>query len=107
MQFYQGKILAKPTTEFLYETMVETVVGPNRIKGKLPENQEVAHRPGSSFTNDEGLTAAINDVGIVQLPNGKHFAIAVFVFNTTEKYEVGEDMIASIAKATWDYYTAK
>ncbi|QNL49655.1 class A beta-lactamase, subclass A2 [Olivibacter sp. SDN3] len=105
-QFYEGKILTKPTTKFLYETMVETVVGLNRIKGKLPENQEVAHRPGSSFTNDEGLTAAINDVGIVQLPNGKHFAIAVFVYNTTEKYVVAEEMIAAIAKATWDYYTA-
>ncbi|MGK9121100.1 class A beta-lactamase, subclass A2 [Olivibacter jilunii] len=106
-QFYEGGILTKSSTEFMYKTMVETVVGPNRIKGKLPTNAEVAHRPGSSFTNDEGLTAAVNDIGIVQLPNGKHFAIAVFVYNTTEKYKTAEDMIASIAKATWDYYTAK
>ncbi|MDM8173667.1 class A beta-lactamase, subclass A2 [Olivibacter sp. 47] len=106
-QFYEGRILTKSSTEFLYKTMVETVVGPNRIKGKLPANAEVAHRPGSSFTNEQGLTAAVNDVGIIQLPNGKHFAIAVFVYNTTEKYKTAEDMIASIAKATWDYYTAK
>ncbi|MFC0320758.1 class A beta-lactamase, subclass A2 [Olivibacter oleidegradans] len=106
-QFYEGRILTRSSTEFLYKTMVETVVGPNRIKGKLPTNAEVAHRPGSSFTNDEGLTAAVNDVGIIQLPNGKHFAIAVFVYNTTEKYKTAEDIIASITKATWDYYTAK
>lgn len=106
-QFYEGKILTKSSTKLLYKTMVKTVVGPNRIKGKLPKSVEIAHRPGSSFTNDVGLTAAINDVGIVQLPNGKYFAIAVFVYNTTEKYIVAEEMIAAIAKATWDYYTAK
>lgn len=106
-RFFDGKVLTKKSTEFLYKTMVETTVGPNRIKGKLPESSEVAHRPGSSFTNDEGLTAAINDIGIVQLPNGKHVAIAVFVHNTTEKYIVGEEIIAAIAKVTWDYYTTK
>lgn len=106
-RFFDGKVLTKKSTEFLYKTIVETTVGPNRIKGKLPESPEVAHRPGSSFTNDEGLTAAINDIGIVQLPNGKHVAIAVFVHNTTEKYIVGEEIIAAIAKAAWDYYNAK
>jgi beta-lactamase class A len=84
--------------------MVKTSVGQNRIKGKLPKNTEVAHRTGSSFTNDKGLTGAINDIGIVKLPNGNHFAIAVFVHNTTEKYNDGEEIIADISKVTWDYF---
>ena len=58
--------------------MAKTAVGKNRIKGKLPKNTEVAHRTGSSDTTDAGLTGAINDIGIVQLPNGKHIFIAVF-----------------------------
>lgn len=106
-QFYERKILTKKSTDFLYRTMVETSVGQNRIKGKLPINTEVAHRTGSSFTNDVGLTGGINDIGIVKLPNGNHFIISVFVHNTTETYKDGEEIIADITKATWDYYKSK
>ncbi|MBK7638755.1 MAG: class A beta-lactamase, subclass A2 [Bacteroidetes bacterium] len=106
-QFYETKLLSKKSTKFLYNTMVATVVGKNRIKGKLPVKTKVAHRTGSSFTNNAGLTGAINDIGIVELPNGSCFFIAIFVNNTTEKFEDGETLIANISKATWDYFTKK
>jgi beta-lactamase class A len=107
IKLLEKKILTEKSTEFLYQTMVSTSVGQNRIKGKLPTNTEVAHRTGSSFTNDAGMTGAINDIGIVKLPNGKYFIISVFIHNTTEKFKDGEDIIADITKATWDYYTKK
>ena len=66
----------------------------------------VAHKTGSSGTNKEGLTAAVNDIGIVFLPNGKHFFISVFVTNSKENAETNEKIIADIAKATYDFYTA-
>jgi len=106
-KLYDKKILTKKSTKFLYETMLATSVGQNRLKAKLPANTKVAHRTGSSFTNEAGLTGAINDIGIVSLPNGKHFFIAVFVNNTTEKFEDGEAIIADISKATYDYFTTK
>lgn len=104
--FYNEKILSRKSTKLLYEMLVETSVGLNRIKGKLPKETEVAHRTGSSFTNKEGLTGAINDIGIVKLPDGNYFIISVFVHNTTERYKDGEEIIADIAKAAWDYYTS-
>jgi len=103
--FYETKLLTKKSTKFLYKTMLSTSVGKNRIKGKLPPKTKVAHRTGSSFTNNEGMTGAINDIGIVELPNGNQFIISVFVHNTSEKFEDGETLIADIAKAAWDYYT--
>jgi len=60
--------------------------------------------PGSSSTNKQGITGAINDIGIVQLPNGKHMVIVVFVHNTTEEFAVGEQIIAAISKATYDTF---
>ena len=105
--FLEKKLLSKKSTKFLYKTMVSTSVGQNRIKGKLPTKTDVAHRTGSSFTNDEGLTGAINDIGIVKLPNGNYFIISVFVHNTTEKFKDGEEIIANITKVVWDYYTKK
>ena len=106
-RFFGKQLLTKRSTRFLYKTMVKTSVGQNRIKGKLPQRTEVAHRTGSSFTNDVGLTGAINDIGIVKLPNGNYFMISVFVHNTTELFKDGEEIIADISKATWDYYTKK
>jgi beta-lactamase class A len=105
-KFYEKKLLTKKSTKFLFETMLATSVGQNRLKAKLPTNTKVAHRTGSSFTNDAGLTGAINDIGIVKLPNGKVYFISVFVNNTTEKFEDGEAIIADISKATWDYFTS-
>jgi beta-lactamase class A len=102
--FYQGRVLSKSSNEFLYKVMTETSTGTDRIRGLLPRDAVVAHKTGSSATNDEGLTPATNDVGIITLPNGKHLAIAVFVCNSKAD-EAGRDLvIAKIAKAAWDAY---
>ena len=57
-----------------------------------------------SASDKEGLTAAVNDIGIITLPNGRHLAIAVFVSDFSDKPEVAEKTIADIAKAAYDEY---
>ncbi len=104
VKFYRENILTKSSFGFLWKVMVETSTGKNRIKGQLPRGTIVAHKTGSSGTNDEGITAASNDIGIVTLPNGKHFAIAVFVSNSKETEETNEKIISEISKAAWDYF---
>ena len=101
---YQGRKLSPASNAFLLKVMTETTTGPNRIKGLLPEGTSVAHKTGTSGTNDKGVTAAINDAGIVTLPNGKKFALVVFVSNSSEKPAEMEKTIARIAKAAYDYY---
>ncbi|MCK7516895.1 MAG: hypothetical protein MZV64_03810 [Ignavibacteriales bacterium] len=61
-------------------------------------------KPEVRDTNDEGITAAANDIGIITLPDGKHFAISVFVTNSKENDETNEKIISDIAKVTWDYF---
>jgi len=102
-KFYDRKILSKTSCDYLWKILVETSTGVHRIKGQLPPNTQVAHKTGTSDTNKEGLTAAVNDIGIVTLPNGKHFAICVFVSNTLENIETNEKIIADITKLYWDY----
>ena len=87
--------------------MRETETGPGRLKGQLPKNTIVAHKTGSSGVNKEGLTAAVNDIGIVFLPNGTHFFISVFVTNSKEDASTNEKIIADIANVTWNYFGAK
>lgn len=106
-EFYNGKILNKEHTKWLYTNMLNTASGAKRLKGKLPQNIKVAHRTGTSFTNDKGMTGAINNFGIIELPNKKKIYIAVFVHDTYETFDNSEAIIADISKATYDYYNKK
>jgi len=67
----------------------------------LPKTTVVAHKTGTSGSR-EGVTAATNDIGIIYLPNGKDFAIAVFVSDSPADEKTRDAVIARIAKAAWD-----
>lgn len=106
--FYENKnnLLSKNSYDFFWKTNKETTTGKNRIKGQLPEGTVVAHKTGWSGTNKEtGITAAVNNIGIVFLPNGAYFIISVFVSESKENFDKNEKIIADIAKATYDCYT--
>jgi beta-lactamase class A len=104
--FYKGKGLSKSSRDLLWRWMTETTTGPNKIKGLLPSTAVVTHKTGMSGAKD-GVIGATNDVGIVTLPNGKHFAIAVFVSNATASEADCERAIAKISRAAWDYFATK
>lgn len=106
-KFYQGKILKKETSSYLYQIMVETSRGTTWMKAGLPQGTELAHRTGISNTNEQNLRAAMNDIGIVKLPNGHHFTLSIYLMNITEKRVDSEKLIADITEATWKYFTSK
>lgn len=103
--FYNKRYLSPESTDFLMRLMTESSNSVNRIKALLPKDAVVAHKTGTSSTNKDGLRPALNDVGIITLPDGNHLALTVFVSDATEKYEDGEKAIAEIAKLVWDYYS--
>lgn len=106
--FYENKsnLLSKSSYDFFWKTNKETTTGKNRIRGQLPEKTVVAHKTGWSGTNKEtGITAAVNNIGIVFLPSGEYFIISVFVSESKENFDSNEKIIADIAKATYDFYT--
>lgn len=102
--FYKKKILSKTSHAFLWKVMTESPSGPNKIKGKLPAGTPVAHKTGYSGANNEGLTAASNDIGIVTLPNGKHFAVAAFISMTKLEEKSIDSIIAELTQAVWNEF---
>jgi len=100
-RFMDGKILKPATTTLLMQFMMNTKTGLARIKGLLPAGAPVAHKPGSSNTNDKGITAATNDVGIITLPDGKPLIISVFVKDAAADDATRERVIARIAAAAY------
>ncbi|WP_158799365.1 class A beta-lactamase, subclass A2 [Pedobacter sp. L105] len=101
--FYSKHLLSASSQEFLWNVMTGTTRISTKIKGQLPAGTPVAHKTGYSGVNDAGITAASNDIGVVTLPNGKHFALAVFVSMTKEDEKTIDATIAELTKTSWDY----
>ncbi len=96
--------LSEASREFIMNLMAESTPGAKRLKGLLPAGTTVAHKTGTSGT-EKGITAATNDIGIVSMPNGQHLAISVFVADSPADQKTREEVIARIAKATWDQWS--
>ena len=106
-KFYDGKTVAKNSTDFLMKTMLETNTGANKIVAQLPKGTWIAHKTGSSGKDEKGLTVAENDIGIITLSNGKHYALSVFVSDSTESEATNTKMVADISKIVFDYFSKK
>jgi len=105
---YRNEISISPENHvFIWKVMEETSTGQQRLRGQLPENTYVAHKTGTSGTNDKGLSAATNDIGVIKLPDGDPIFISVLVSNSKENQTTNEKIMADIAKAVWEYYTTR
>jgi beta-lactamase class A len=102
---YNRQGISEQNQTLLLKFMTESTPGAKRLKGLLPANAIVAHKTGTSGTNEKGVTAATNDIGIIALPNGKHLAIAVFVSDSPADETTREQTIAKISKAVWDKWS--
>lgn len=101
--FRTQQLLPREFHDFLWNTMVETSTGLNKIKVFLPEDVIVAHKTGSSYRNEDGLNAAENDIAIIWLPNGVEYSLAVFVADSMEDDATNCKMIADVSKVVYDY----
>ncbi len=98
-----GRSLTPESHKLLLQLLTETPTGPKRIKGQLPPGTVVAHKTGTG--GGEGMISAVNDIGLITLPNGKTLAIAVFISDTKLDRDSAEAVIAKISRAAWDCST--
>lgn len=96
---HERRGMSDASQTLLLKLMTESTTGPRRLKGLLPAGTPVAHKTGTSGT-ENGITAATNDIGIITLPNAKHLAIAVFVADSPADEATRDRVIAKIALAT-------
>ena len=101
---YEGNGVSDANRAVLLKFMTDSTPGAKRLKGLLPARTAVAHKTGTSGTQN-GITAATNDIGIITLPSGRHIAIAVFVSDSPADEKTREAVIAKIAKAVWDRWS--
>lgn len=93
---YQGRWLSSNSRAFLITTMERCETGKRRMRAQLPADARVAHKTGT-------LSNTASDVGLVRTPDGRVYAIAIYV--TGQGGHAGRDAkIASIARTIYDGY---
>ena len=102
-RFRRGELLSAAYGDFLLETMFATETGPDKLRGLLPPGVAVAHKTGSAFRDAQGVMVADNDIGIVRLPDGRSYSIAVFVMDSREDDRTNAAVIARISRLVYDY----
>jgi beta-lactamase class A len=80
---------SSPVLMYIWDLMLKCETGNNRIKAALPPGAHLAHKTGTGFSNGKTLRG-INDVGIVIMPNGDYYPIAIFIKRTKREEEVAE-----------------
>jgi len=94
----KGNWLRDPAHSRLIDRVAtESPTGPKRIKAGLPPGARFAHKTGLGLTLD-GINHATNDIGVVRLPDGRAFAIAVYLAGSRADEATREVTHAAMAR---------
>src|SRR3546814_7539053 len=93
----KGQLLSPASTEKLMGILESTTTGTDRLKAGAPHGATVYHKTGTGATV-EGVASAINDVGIIELADGRRLAVAVFLAGSDLPPEQRAALIAAVAR---------
>ena len=103
----RGTILSARSRAALLAAMTASTTGPDRLRAGVPPGTPVAHKTGTSQAFEvpaPGTRLAVNDAGIITLPGGDRFAIAVFIAGSHAPLDEQEAIIARMARASWEIF---
>ena len=80
---------SSPVLMYIWDLMLNCETGNNRIKAALPLGAQLVHKTGTGFSKGKMLRG-INDVGIIIMPDGDFYPIAIFIKRTESEEEVAE-----------------
>ncbi|MCZ8135549.1 MAG: class A beta-lactamase-related serine hydrolase [Porphyrobacter sp.] len=96
---YRGDFLSDESRRVLLGAMSRTVTGKRRIPAHIPLEARVSHKTGS-------LNNTSSDIGIIECPDGRAIAVAIYVTGQGTKL-AREERIAAIARALYDGFAVR
>jgi len=103
-RLWRGSLLSAAMTDTLKSILARCRTSPDRLPALLPKGTPVARKTGTGGTSG-GVTVAINDVGVMRLPNGDDVAIAVLVGEPRGSVNRAERVIARVARTVFDAWS--
>jgi beta-lactamase class A len=95
---HDGQLISPGSRRLLLQLMASAPSGAARIKAGLPKGSSLAHKTGTGPMS-AGVLSAINDIGIVTLPDRRRYAASVFLAGATLAPAACEAAIAEVARA--------
>jgi beta-lactamase class A len=96
---YRGEFLSDQSRQVLLGAMSRTITGKRRIAAHIPLEARVSHKTGS-------LNNTSSDIGLIECPDGRVIAVAIYVTGQGAK-SAREERIAAIARALYDGFAAR
>jgi beta-lactamase class A len=96
---YRGEYLSEQSRQVILGAMGRTVTGKRRIPANIPLEARVRHKTGS-------LSNTSSDIGLIECPDGRVIAVAIYVTGQGGKL-AREERIAAIARALYDGFAAR
>ncbi len=103
---WHGDLLSAAMTDTLKSVLARCKTAPYRLPGRLPTGTPVARKTGTGGISG-GVTVAINDVGVIRMPDGEDVAIAVLVGAPSGPVRRSELLIARIARCVFDAWSVR
>lgn len=104
--FRHDTLFNKVYKDYIYQTMIECKTGLDRLAAPLLEKKVViGHKTGTGPFNAKGQMIGCNDIGFVNLPDGRSYSIAVFVKDSNESPQENSQIIANLSRMVYDYVT--
>ncbi|MDE7462133.1 MAG: class A beta-lactamase [Muribaculaceae bacterium] len=76
--------------------------GTDRLQASLNSTDAIlGHKTGTGFITSDNIISALNDCGYVNLPDGSHYSIAVFVADSPYTPEETTRIIAELSKIAY------
>lgn len=102
-----AELLSEAYTAALIGHMTATSTGADKLRAGVPQNAVLAHKTGSSDRTPEGVKIADNDMGIVTLPDGRRYAIAVFVSDSHLDDKDNAAIIAAVSRIVYETFAGQ
>ena len=87
--------------KWLHQCLLKCQSGQGRIPGLLPDSVQVGHKTGTGGKIN-GLYSGYNDVGFVNLPDGRYFYVIIFMNEINMKEDEIAPYMAQISKIAFD-----
>jgi beta-lactamase class A len=94
----KGSLLSAASTRMLMAMMERTSSGPNRLKAGIPAGWRFGHKTGTG-QQLASVSTGYNDIGIMTAPDGKRYAVAVMMGDTTASIPDRMAMMQGVARA--------
>jgi beta-lactamase class A len=94
----RGELLSPSSTAWLTATMQSSHTGRQRLRGAVPPGWLFGHKTGTG-QDLGGRTAGYNDVGVLTAPDGRSYALAVMIGDTTRPIPQRQALMQAVVSA--------